>query len=156
MALTDVGVSGIILIIFAVLIAMTVQPLIAALGTALPVVAVETVLMDTWSEEMDLLLRAVVIDKTYSHALIEHPDSAEIVWNCFADKGAYITFQIEPGKRFLRVCLVNDTTVGFQIVDIVGKVAMEKTAYIKEGIKCLKELFEYAKRMGYPRFNKGL
>jgi hypothetical protein len=107
-----------------------------------------------WDTEMDSLMKAVVIDPSYSHALEEHPDSAAIVWQCFNDKGQTAAFQIEPGKRFLRICMIDEVTVGFEIVDIVGKIAKEKTAYIKDGLKSLNDVFKYAQKMGYARFTR--
>lgn len=106
----------------------------------------------TDAELADALANAVVIDPDYSHAAEEHPDTYQSVRDCFDTKGQYVAFQVTPKKRWLRVCLVDATTVGFQIVDAVGRELKERTAYIKDGIKSLKELFEYAKRMGYPRF----
>lgn len=117
-------------------------------------ISVEPVFLETWSEEMDLILQAVVIDSAYTHAMEEHSDTADIVHECLKKNGQYIAFQIERGKRYLRVCLIDAKTIGFQIVDIVGKIAKERTAYVKDTIKSLKELFDYARRMGYPRFAK--
>jgi hypothetical protein len=113
---------------------------------------------DPWTDpnltEKDIsgMLNLVTIDPNYSHALIEHPDTALIVRSCLEKKGPYVSFQIEKKKRYLRVCLLDDNSLGFQIVDVVGREIKEKTAYIKDGIKSLKELFEYARKMGYPRF----
>lgn len=109
-----------------------------------------------YDAEIDILLRQVVVDPSYSHAEEEHPDTYEAVRNCFNTKGAYITFQIEPKKRYLRVCLLDMETIGFQIVDIVGRLAKERTCYIKDGIKSLKELFDYASRNRLIRFTKPL
>lgn len=104
--------------------------------------------------ELSDALSKVVIDPTYSHAMEEHPVDAPIVRKCFEQKGAYMQFQVQRNRRYLRVCLINETAglVGFQIVDIVDKVAKEKTAYIKESIKNIRDLLNYADRMGYPRF----
>jgi len=104
--------------------------------------------------EMEIIgmLNLVTIDPEYSHAEIEHPDSYQVVRDCLKSKGQYAAFQIEKNKRFLRVCLIDSVTIGFQIVDIVGKQVKEKTCYIKENIHDLKQLFEYVRKMGYPRF----
>lgn len=104
--------------------------------------------------EIDNMLTNVVLDPAYSHALEEHPLDAPIVQQCFAQKGAYMQFQIEPKKRYLRVCIVDEAKglIGFQIVDIVNRVAKERTAYIKDKITCIRELLDYVRRMGYPRF----
>lgn len=63
-------------------------------------------------------------------------------------------FQIEPKKRYLRVCIIDEAAglIGFQIVDMVGKVAKERTAYIKESIHNIQDLLKYIREMGYPRF----
>lgn len=108
----------------------------------------------TFDAEIDGMLKAVVIDPAYSHAAEEHPDQFEIVRNCFAQKGAYISFQVEPKKRYLRVCIIDEVQgiIGFQIVDIVNKAAKEKTAYIKDRIRNIRELLEYARQQRYPRF----
>ena len=108
--------------------------------------------------EIGGLLTAVVIDPAYSHALEEHPIDAPVVRECFNQKGAYMQFQIEPKHRYLRVCLIDEVVgiIGFQIVDIVDKVAKERTAYIKEEIHSIKQLLEYIRRLGYPRFTGGL
>jgi len=84
----------------------------------------------------------------------EHPEDALLIHNCFMEKGAYMAFQIEPKKRYLRVCIVDEEVglIGFQIVDIVGRVAKERTAYIKDGIKNIRELLDYAAKNGYCRF----
>lgn len=95
-----------------------------------------------------------MIDPAYSHALEEHPEDAPIVWECFAQKGAYIQFQIEAKKRYLRVCIIDEINgiLGFQIVDIINKAAKERTAYIKDRLHNIRELLEYAKQNHYPRF----
>lgn len=105
--------------------------------------------------EISGLLANVTIDPAYTHAQIEHPDTFEIVRDCFSKKGAYIQFQVEAKKRYLRVCIIDEAAglIGFQIVDVVNKVAKERTCYIKESIKNLKQLLDYARRMRYPRFN---
>lgn len=105
-------------------------------------------------KEIAGLLTAVVVDPAYSHAMEEHPDTAPLVEECLNTKGAYAQFQIEPKRRYLRVCLIDEVVgiIGFQIVDIVDKVAKERTAYIKEEIHSLKQLFQYIKKMGYPKF----
>jgi len=107
--------------------------------------------------ELDWALSNVVVDE-YSHAMEEHPDTAPMVHDCFSTKGAYMTFQVEKNKRYLRVCLIDEYTglIGFQIVDIVGRIAKEKTAYIKENLRCIKDMLNYVQRMGYPRYTKPL
>jgi len=104
------------------------------------------------------MLQNVVIDPAYSHAEEEHPDTVAVVRDCFNTKGAYMQFQIWPKQRYLRICIIDDILglIGFQIVDIVDKVAKERTCYIKEGIKTIKDLLEYVRRMGYPRFKGAL
>jgi len=108
--------------------------------------------------EISNLLTNVTIDPSYSHALEEHPTEAPIVQECLNTKGAYMQFQIEKNKRYLRACIVDEVAgiIGFQIVDLVkeGKkiVSKERTAYIKDGIRCIRDLLDYARRMGYPRF----
>lgn len=105
------------------------------------------------SQIYELLTTNVVID-SYSHAMEEHPIEAPIVHACFDQKGPYIQFQVEPKKRYLRVCLIDPDNgiLGFQIVDIVNKIAKERTAYIKDRITSLKDLFDYARKMGYTKF----
>ena len=100
------------------------------------------------------LLNNVIVDPAYSHALEEHPDTAPLVRECLGTKGAYMQFQIRPRERYLRVCIVDEVLglIGFQIVDIVDRVAKEKTAYIKENIHCIKDILSYAQKMGYVRF----
>lgn len=63
-------------------------------------------------------------------------------------------FQIEPKKRYLRVCIVDEDLglIGFQIVDIVNKIAKERTAYIKDGITNIRGVLDYVGRQGYARF----
>lgn len=100
------------------------------------------------------MLLKVVVDPAYSHALEEHPYDAPIIWDCMAKKGAYMQFQIEPHKRYLRVCVIDEVVgiIGFQIVDIVNRVAKERTAYIKDEIHNVRQLLDYAERNHYPRF----
>lgn len=64
-------------------------------------------------------------------------------------------FQIEAKKRYLRVCIIDEVAglIGFQIVDIVERAAKERTAYIKDRIRNIRELLEYARQNHYPRFN---
>lgn len=104
---------------------------------------------------MEQLLNNVVVD-SYSHALEEHPNSAPRVWECLHKNGPYMQFQIIPGKRYLRICVIDDETIGFQIVDIVGKVAKERTAYIKDGISNIRQLLDWAFKRGYCRFKGAL
>lgn len=104
---------------------------------------------------IEQMLNKVVVD-SYSHALEEHPNTAPKVWECLHKKGPYMQFQVIPGKRYLRICLIDDDTIGFQIVDIVGKVAKERTAYIKDEIRSLPELLRWAIRRGYCRFKGAL
>lgn len=103
------------------------------------------------------MLNNVVIDE-YSHALEEHPNSAPLVHECMRNKGPYIQFQIHQNERYLRICLIDENKgiIGFQIVDIVENVAKEKTAYIKKGLKCIKDIFDYAGRNNLVRFKGGL
>jgi len=107
-----------------------------------------------WTEELDLAMQAVVVDPTYSHAVEEHGEQALLVRECLKRDGPYVTFQIDPGRRYLRVCILEDQSIGFQIVDAVGKMMKERTAYIKDNFTCIKDIFDYARRMGYPRFTK--
>jgi len=100
---------------------------------------------------IEQMLNKVVVD-SYSHALEEHPNSAPKVWECLHKNGPYMQFQVIPGKRYLRICLIDDETIGFQIVDIVGKIAKERTAYIKDEIRSLPELLKWAFNRGYCRF----
>lgn len=67
-------------------------------------------------------------------------------------------FQIEKNKRYLRVCIIDEQAglIGFQIVDIVNRIAKERTAYIKENIRCIQDLLKYIRQMGYPRFKGSL
>lgn len=107
-----------------------------------------------WDYDTHNALQNVVIDPEYSHAMEEHPESALIVRKCLKDKGAYMTFQIEPNKRYLRVCIINERwgQIGFQIVDIVNRIAKERTAYIKEECTSIKDVLNYVKKNGYIRF----
>lgn len=104
------------------------------------------------------MLQRVVIDSEYSHALEDHPNSSPIVHKCLAEKGAYMQFQISPKKRYLRVCIIDEElgVIGFQIVDIVNRVAKERTAYIKENMTCIKDVLRYVGRNGYSKFNGSL
>jgi hypothetical protein len=63
-------------------------------------------------------------------------------------------FQIHPRERYLRVCIVDEEvgTIGFQIVDIVGRVAKERTAYIKEELTCVKDVLNYVAKRGWHKF----
>lgn len=101
------------------------------------------------------ILSRVVIDD-HSHALEEHPNSAPIVHECMRTKGPYMQFQIWKGQRYLRVCVIDDTTIGFQIVDIIGREAKEVTAYIKDNCTCIKDVLDYVRKMGYARFKGAL
>lgn len=106
---------------------------------------------------IEYLLNNVVVDSN-SHALEEHPDTAPIVHQCMAQKGAYLTFQIQKNKRYLRTCIIDEsaTVIGFQIVDIIDKKAREITAYIKEDITNIRQLLDYAGKRGYIRFKGDL
>lgn len=99
-------------------------------------------------------MKAVVIDPEYSHADAKHDVEAEIVHKCINEKGAYMTFQVEPKKRYIRACIIDEEVglIGFQIVDIVDNIAKEKTAYIKDKIRNIKQLLNYMERNGYCRF----
>jgi hypothetical protein len=152
MALAKFGGVTLVLIMIAIAMLVLVKPMTQAVEATLPMT--EDAMLVVWDSDIDLMMQTVVVDLNYSHALQEHPDTAQKVWDCLKTKGQYAAFQIEPGKRFLRTCLIDDATIGFQIVDIVGKTVMEKTAYIKDGIKSAKELFEYVRRIGYPKFTK--
>lgn len=152
MAIAKIGGSFFVLILIALAMLVLVKPMTQAVEATLPMT--EDAMLVSWNADIDLIMQTVVVDPKYSHALQEHPDTAPKVWDCFKSKGQYAAFQVIPGKRFLRVCQLDDITFGFQIVDIVGKTAMEKTAYIKDGMKCAKELFDYVRRMGYPKFTK--
>lgn len=104
--------------------------------------------------EIESLLTNVMIDEKYSHALEEHALEAPIVRDCLSKKGAYMAFQIVPKHRYLRVCLIDEVAgiIGFQIVDIVNRVAKERTCYIKDTIHSIRDLLEYVRKLGYPRF----
>lgn len=102
--------------------------------------------------EIAQALSLVTLDPTYTHALEEHPDTAPLVRSCLDRNGPYMQFQIIPKQRYLRVCIIDDGIIGFQIVDIVNRVAKERTAYIKDTIHNIKELLRYAEKLGYPRF----
>lgn len=104
------------------------------------------------------ILSRVTIDPAYSHALAEHPDSAPLVHECMNEKGPYMQFQIDPKKRYLRVCIIDEDAglIGFQIVDIVGRVAKERTAYVKDGFKTIRDVLDWAGRRGYCRFKGAL
>lgn len=153
MAAIKLGGTTLALVMIAVALMALVNPMINAAKAVVPN-SVELVPAVVWNEKVDLAMREVIIDPAYSHALEEHPDTAPIVWECMKSKGPYITFQVDPGRRYLRVCLIDDKIFGFQIVDYVGKKMMEKTAYIRDELKTVKDLFDYARRNGYPRFTK--
>lgn len=104
----------------------------------------------TDAQVSDMLLR-VVVDE-HSHSLEEHPEDAYRIWDCFNQNGAVAQFQIFKNERYLRVCDLGNGEIGFQIVDRVGKVFKERTAYIKENCNCLGDVFKYASRKGYVRF----
>jgi len=99
------------------------------------------------------LLHRVTVDG-YSHALVDHPNSAHLVHECMENQGPYIQFQIYKNERYLRVCIVDEDAglMGFQIVDIIGKEAKELTAYVKDNCRCIRDVLNYARRMRYPRF----
>lgn len=109
-----------------------------------------SVLTDSQIEQM---LSNVVVD-SHSHALEEHPNSAPLVHECLNEKGAYMSFQIFPKERYLRICIVDEELgiIGFQIVDIVGKFAKERTAYIKEDLRCIKDVLNYVAKKGWTKF----
>jgi hypothetical protein len=125
--------------------------MLSSIHIALPIEQTTNTLTDT---EIAYILTNVVIDPAYSHAIEEHPDTAPMVRDCLAQKGAYMQFQIQQNKRYLRVCLIDENAgvIGFQIVDIIDKVAKERTAYVKETISNIKQLLDYVGKMGYPRF----
>lgn len=104
--------------------------------------------------EIARILTAVAIDPAYSHALEEHPEDAPLVRECLNRDGPYMQFQIIPKQRYLRVCVIDSDkgVIGFQIVDIINKVAKERTAYIKDSIHNIRELLDYVGRQGYCRF----
>lgn len=102
------------------------------------------------------MLNNIVVDPAYSHAVEEHPNSAPIVRTCMENKGPFVQFQIRKGQRYLRVCAIDDSTFGFQIVDRVGKVFKERTAYIKDNCVKVKEVFDYARKQGFPKFTGDL
>lgn len=118
----------------------------------LPIPQQKTILTD---DDIAGMLQRVVIDPEYSHALTEHPNSAPIVHECLSEKGAYMQFQIDPKKRYLRVCIIDEELgiIGFQIVDIINRVAKERTAYIRENMTCIKDVLKYVSRNGYTKFN---
>lgn len=108
----------------------------------------------THQTELADALRNVVIDPVYSHAAKEHPQDVPIVRSCFATKGAYLQWEVEKDKRYLRACIVDEVMgiIAFQIVDIVERQAKERTAYIKAEIKNIQQLLEYALKKGYTVF----
>lgn len=108
--------------------------------------------------ELQQIMTRVTIDPTYSHALEEHPQDAPIVRECLEKQGPYMQFQVQKNKRYLRVCIIDEKAglIGFQIVDIIGKIAKERTAYIKDEIRNIKDLLDYVGKMGYPRFKGDL
>jgi len=63
-------------------------------------------------------------------------------------------FQVKPGKRYIRTCIIDEKEgiIGFQVVDIIDKVAKEKTAYVKSRINSIQKLLEYMMEEGYPQF----
>lgn len=112
----------------------------------------------TYDSEMSKILSNVVIDPAYSHALEEHPNSAPLVHECMKNQGPYMQFQIHKNERYLRVCIIDEDTgkIGFQIVDIVNKVAKERTAFVKDGMKTIRDVLDFAARRGYIRFKGSL
>lgn len=111
----------------------------------LPGSVLEDVPVDTNS-----ILSFVEVDLSESHAEQEHPETYKLVRKCLQDKGPYMSFRITR-TRFLRVCLVEDGKIGFQILDIEGDVVKEVTCYIKERMHSLGEVLKYASRQGYVR-----
>jgi hypothetical protein len=97
-----------------------------------------------------MLLR-VVVDE-YSHALEEHPLDAPRGRECFNQNGPAAQWQIWKNERYLQVCEIGEGEIGFRIVDRVGKVFKEKTAYIKNNCKCINDAFKYAESQGYIKF----
>lgn len=141
----------IVAIIMAMVGMVQMGPALETMEAALPHEMEPQALSD---DQIEVLLANVTIDTTYSHAELEHPDSFLAVRECLAKKGPYMQFQIEPKKRYLRVCIIDEELgiIGFQIVDICKGEAKELTAYIKESIKTIKQLLKYIDRMGYCRF----
>lgn len=96
----------------------------------------------------------VVIDPEYSHAISRHPiEDVATIRKCMAEKGPYMSFKIDE-NRYLRTCIISEEEglIGFQIVDIVDRIAKEKTAYIKDRIKNVHQLLEYIAEKGYSRY----
>lgn len=116
--------------------------------------AISSDINEVYDAEIDSLLSNVVVDPSYSHALEEHPNSAPLVHECMKNQGPYMQFQIHKDERYLRVCIIDEDkgTIGFQIVDIVERVAKERTAYVKNGFNSIRDVLDYAARRGYCRF----
>jgi len=155
--MTDVRTGFVIFILILIVAAMLVliPPMVESAKALVPANKGMEIVA-TWDEEVNIMLQSVVIDPNYSHAMEpgKHADTAPIVHKCLSEKGQYAAFEVDKGKRYLRVCLIDEHTIGFQIVDIINKVAKEKTAYIREDCKCIQDVFDYIRRMHWTRFTK--
>lgn len=112
----------------------------------------------TYNVEIAKILNNVIIDPAYSHALEEHPNSAPLVHECMKNQGPYMQFQIHKNERYLRVCIIDEDAgkIGFQVVDIVNNEAKELTAFVKNGMKNIRDVLDFAARRGYVRFKGSL
>lgn len=102
----------------------------------------------TNQELLMMATKEVIVSPTYSHADTEHPDTAPRVRQCLKENGTLFVLKVDK-SRVLRICQIDATTFGFQIVDFILGKALEKTSYIKDSIYSLDDLYEYVIRSGY-------
>jgi hypothetical protein len=128
------------------------NPLPVLFLAILAVIAMALLLNLKSPETVAPALTKVIVDPNYSHGDRDHPITAPIVRKCFEQNGEFRIYTIDKGKRYLRVCLIDKVTIGFQIVDIINKQTWEKTAYIKDTLHSIDDLDQYIEWMKYPRY----
>lgn len=104
----------------------------------------EAVASEEWAEASTGLVFTKVIVDEYSHAAKEHPEDMPAVRNCLNSGQTWKRIYRAPDwkDRYLRVCY-DGRDIIFQIVDKIGKVFKERTAYIRDDISDLNQLREF-------------
>ena len=101
-------------------------------------------------------VRPEVIVDDYSHSAIEHPLDQPTVRRCLSDKNTLKQdFTTPQPGRYLRTCYDGQHVV-FQVIDRVGSVLKEKTAYIRGDFRNMSDVTRYVDRVNYYRIPGGL
>ena len=100
---------------------------------------------------------ASVIVDDYSHSELEHPLDQPVVRKCLDDPHTWKQdFRTTTSGRFLRVCWDDQRHIVFQVIDRVGQLLKEKTAYIRKDFHTPTDVVKYVERVGYSRIKGGL